>query len=63
MYARWLAAQGHQVHLLELAGAQVDYAREHMMAAGTIGGGEERSRMTVEKLIDAFSIDNDRMLL
>ena len=36
MYARWLAAQGHQVHLLELAGAQVDYAREHMMAAGTI---------------------------
>ena len=40
MYARWLAAQGHQVHLLELAGAQVDYAREHMMAAGTIGGTE-----------------------
>ena len=40
MYARWLAAQGHQVHLLELAGAQVDYAREYMMAAGTVGGTE-----------------------
>ena len=25
--------------------------------------GEERSKMTVEKLIDTFSIDNDRMLL
>ena len=25
--------------------------------------GEERSQMTVEKLIETFSIDNDRMLL
>lgn len=38
MYARWLAAQGHQVHLLELAEAQVDYAKEHMMGKGLAGG-------------------------
>ncbi|MCI8609710.1 MAG: class I SAM-dependent methyltransferase [Firmicutes bacterium] len=35
MYAKWLAEQGHDVHLLELAENQVEYAKKNMMEKAT----------------------------